>query len=234
MAIIDPNVVFLMFEMDGTPIGLLPERSAQQPSSRDGRAGLKGNLMATKKNEGAFAAAPEQPFNNYLSQLAQARAEEDGTDLVSAMGKVKMENRPLADAARIEVIGVPAGARGPKFMELMRRALELMKAKGLTTEVAMERVAGQDPDLARLAREERGGSLYATELKPAPGIGDRTVLLAEGLEGALDPGAHLTSLANERRDRKKISFGEALIEVGREHPALVRAARKQSLGSDVD
>lgn len=187
-----------------------------------------------KTNDGPFSPAPEQRLNNWLYSLAQARAEQDGTDIASAMGKVKRENPPLVDAVRMEVMGIPADARGPKFMQLMRRAMEIAKAKGISPQPAIEQAAAENPDLAAAARMERGGNLYAGEFRVPPGVGDRMVLMSEGIEAALDPGAHLVRLAEERQREKSISYGEALVEVGREHSQLVRAAREQSLGCKLD
>lgn len=183
-----------------------------------------------KKNEGVFPAAPEQPLNKWLIEMARDRAAKQGIDFNTAFNQISSENPQIREAARMEDGSQRDPEVGPSFLRLMRRALEIMKAKGIGTEEAMERVAVENPDLARAARQQRGGSLYATDLKPAPGIGDRQVLMSEGLEAALNPDAYLVMLANERRDRKSISFGEALIEVGREHPDLVRACREQTLG----
>jgi hypothetical protein len=182
-----------------------------------------------KKNEGAFSSV-EQPFNNWLMEAARERASKEGIDFTSALRQIARENPPIAEAARIEATGPQDAETGPSFLRLMRRALGIMKAKGVSTEAAMEQAAVENPDVANAARVERGGSLYATELRPAPGIGDRRVLMSEGTEAALDPSARLVMLANERRDRKSISFGEALLEVGREHPDLVWAAREQTVG----
>lgn len=188
--------------------------------------------MAKKiqKNEGPFSSPAAQPLTDWLIEQARERAaNSQGLDFSTALGQIRRENPRIAEAARLEA-GPKKAEVGPAFLRLMRRALEIMKAKGVGTEEAMGQSSIENPDLARAAREERGGSLYAGELRTAPGIGDKGVLMSGGVEAALDSSAYLVMLANERRNRKSISFGEALIEVGRQHPDLARAAREQALG----
>jgi len=183
-----------------------------------------------KDNKGVFGLAAEQPCNNWLIEMAQARAGNEGIPFNDALAQIRKENPQLVEAARLEVTGGGDSNYGPNFLHLMRRALEIAKAKGLGTEEALERASFENPDVAKKARAERGGSLYAGEFQPAPGIGDTGVLMSEGVDAALDPSAHLTMLANERCREKSISYVQALTEVGLEHPALVRASREQTTG----
>lgn len=191
----------------------------------------EGVMMA--KNEGYFGPAPEQPLNNWLVNAARERASKEGIDFSSAFEQICRENPQIREGARMEASGSRDAEAGPSFLRLMRRALEIMKATGVGTEEGMERASVEDPDLARRARRERGGSLYATELRPAPGIGDKRVLATEGVEGALDPGKQLTLLAKERSERDGVSFGEGLVRVARQRPELAKASREQALGCRV-
>jgi hypothetical protein len=177
-----------------------------------------------------FSPAPTQPINKWLIDLAKARAEQQKIDFGIALAQIKRENPQLADAAGMEVTGGKAQDHGPNFLKLMRRALEIARAKSLDVKPAMERAAAEDPDLAEAARRERGGSLYASELLPAPGIGDKQVLMSEGVDAALDPSAQLVMLSEDRCRERSISYAEALVQIAREHPELVRAAREQALG----
>lgn len=183
-----------------------------------------------ENNRAAFSPAPEQPCNSWLIEMAQARAGNKEIPFATALSQIKQENPPLSEAARMEAMGGESQGHGPKFLQLMRKAVAVAKAKGLDIEPAMEQIAAANPDLARAARDERGGGLYAGELQVPPGIGDKRVLASEGVEAALDPSAHLAMLAENRCRDKGISYVEALVEVGREHPLLVRAAREQTTG----
>lgn len=182
-----------------------------------------------KKTEGPFSPAPQRPLNSWLIEMAQACAEDEKIPFAAALGKIKAENPRLAEAARMEATCGAAPGTGENFMRLMRRAMEIAKARGMSVEPAMEQAAAADPDLAAAARSERGGGLYAGELSVPPGVGDRKVLMSEGVDAALDPGAHLIVLTEGRCREKNISYREALTEIGREHPELVRAAREQAL-----
>jgi hypothetical protein len=184
-----------------------------------------------KTNDGAFSPMPERPCSNWILEMAKMRAQEENIPLGDALGQIKRENPQIAEAADLEVVGAGDPNYGANFIKLMRRALEIMKAShGLTQEEALERASVQNPDLARAARWERKGSLYTGELRAAPGIGKREVLLSEGVEAALDPQTHLVMLTNERQQKNRCSWGEALLLVAREHPHLVRAAEEQVLG----
>lgn len=191
-------------------------------------------VAVMSEEKGPFSAAPERPLNDWLIALARDRARDGKISYGAALSQVLKENPRLAEAARMETTGGQDGQHSAKFLQLMQRALEIAeKSKSLTTEEALERAAVQNPELARAARDERGGSLYAGELLPVPGVGSKSVLMSEGVEAALDPSNFLVMLASERRNQKGISFREALCEVGREHPELTHAAREQTMGCNL-
>lgn len=185
------------------------------------------NESKAPKSTGVFSPAAEQPLNHWLMEMARARSEDKKVSFADALAGIKRENPRIAEAARIEATGGKAEA-SPKFLQLMRRALEIAKSRGLGIETAMEHAAVENPALAQQARRERGGSLYLAELQPIPGVGDASVLMSEGVDAALDPSSHLVMLANERCRERSISFAQALSEIGSEHPALAHASREQA------
>lgn len=183
-----------------------------------------------KENPGAFSPAPPQPIVRYVLELAKDRVKRDGISLTAALSQIRNENPQLARAADMEM-GTRGGIDGqPNFQQLLRKALEIAKTGGRNFEEALEQASVGNPELARAARAENGGYIYSSELRVPAGIGDKQVLMSEGVDAALNPDAHLTKLAHERARERSIPFRDALTQVAREHPELSRAHHEQVIG----
>lgn len=183
-----------------------------------------------KENPGAFKGPAPQPISMWVLGLAKDRMKRDGISLTAALHQIRQEDPQLAKAADSEM-ETRGGIEGqPNFQQLLRKALEIVKTSGRSYEEALEQASVGNPELARAARAENGGSIYNSELRVPAGIGDEQVLMSEGVDAALNPDAYLTKLAHERARERSLPFRDALTQVAREHPELTRAAHEQSIG----
>lgn len=212
-------------EVTGRRRQSLPAGASDGPTGQN----IGGNMA--KESNGAFGPIREQPVNQRLLEMAKARMQRDNIGISAALAQIKNENPRLGEAAELEVTGDRnADGLAPNFLRLVRRALEIAKEKGYSFEQALEQASVGNPELAAAARAEHGGTLYYSDYRLGPGRGDTQVLMAEGIDAAMDPNQHLARLARQRAREMTMPYRQALSEIAREHPALARAAEEQALG----
>jgi hypothetical protein len=172
----------------------------------------------------------KMPSSERLTELAERRAREKGTDYRSALIEVAAENRLLAESARREALHgassqvVPGMfVNRPHSWELHKRARARAGERLIPFPDARRQIELEDPELAERARSEGGMNIQDTE--PLPGGGEIYVCATEfGL--TRNPSGLLAFVTGNRARHKGIGYRAALSEVCADYPRLAAAARQ--------
>jgi hypothetical protein len=172
----------------------------------------------------------KMPSSERLTELAERRAREKGTDYRSALIEVAAENRLLAESARREALHgassqvVPGMfVNRPHSWELHKRARARAGERLIPFPDARRQIELEDPELAERARSEAG--MDVQDIKVLPG-GSEMVICHTEFGATRDPSGLLAFVAANRSRYKRIGYSEALSEICNDYPILAAAARQ--------